>query len=60
MAFTSPEFPGMTFESIEELRAARETRRELQDALSGRTVVTVSDVEKGTKPWGVVGPDTKT
>lgn len=57
MAFTSPEFPGMKFDSLEELQAAREARKRVEDSLSGRTTVNVSDPEEEPDQWDSTGPD---
>jgi hypothetical protein len=44
LAFTTQEFPGRTFSSLEELEAAREEQRKLRRELDGETIVTVERV----------------
>ena len=46
MPFTSPEFPGLSFNSVQELRAAQKNRDKLRETLAGKATVTVSKEEE--------------
>lgn len=59
MSFSTPEFPGRVFNSVEELQEAREVKKRLEESLTGRTTVTVSNPEEGPEEWDSSGQDTK-